>query len=853
MDFLPGGGKAKVVSLGGRRKEVRSREALLHEAKARRDQRTAAAAPAKAAVSLQRCTRAMLARRQLVATVLPSAVDRAIATTAARTPAIEELQRAARLLGLLWANGGAGRCSRTAELTTAYATLALAEHQGRTASASAGQQHEDPGWLRRQARLLPALLHAAAHGHAEAASLARVLCLPRTASTAARQLLVGCSTPIARSLSSLLLPPTARPTASSADARHGHGGAAAAADLAALARALIEDEQACAPAPLPLLAAFLHELCPEDLLVRPPPPSMRAALRVLYGGLQGGGTRRALEQAYAANLTRRSTAASSAIGVDGRAHEVAGVIFGALLACIEGYGSDWRRGGWDEGSPRILGEQELIGLMSAQVARTLQLAHAAAAATASGGERVSEGCVLLELMRSSWDVTRAVQAAVGGIPTATASSSAGKGNAVPAAATNSEGSGGDFVEDLIAAMSEDASEAMATDGEGVTAAAMADEVAAMDVSDAGGVCSICFDAPDPPGTLRSLRCGHGFCDGCWGQLLCVALDRGPACIHDKCPHPECEETITGGVWLATLPPDGRRKLERLALRSFVESNSLIAFCPAAKCGRAAAHTQPRAPPELVGCACGTSYCVLCSEPAHWPLSCARKAKWHALLNQSPDAQAIMALTRPCPKCGVRTQRAHGCYHITCTQCNIEWCWGCGQTGKRGEVHHAHECTRKPDPTWAYEAEERKALDGSLFAIVDEWSYRREQMELVARSDPLAPTSCKPCGREETAAAAAAAASLVTPGSLRGTLLCALRVLRWMVVYRYYNAAADALPPRCRFALSGLADCTDALLDASNFGGEPRWRELGSADAVSRRSWLVSCLHYLMTHLPPGPP
>ena len=33
MDFLPGGGSAKKVSLGGRRKEVRSKEALVQQAK----------------------------------------------------------------------------------------------------------------------------------------------------------------------------------------------------------------------------------------------------------------------------------------------------------------------------------------------------------------------------------------------------------------------------------------------------------------------------------------------------------------------------------------------------------------------------------------------------------------------------------------------------------------------------------------------------------------------------------------------------------------------------------------------------------------------------------------------------
>ena len=173
---------------------------------------------------------------------------------------------------------------------------------------------------------------------------------------------------------------------------------------------------------------------------------------------------------------------------------------------------------------------------------------------------------------------------------------------------------------------------------------------------------------------RPQRCarsvGHGFCDGAAGSAG-VALERGPACIHDKCPQPECEEVITGDVWSATLPPEGLAKLQQAALRSFVEWNSLLAYCPTASCGLAAAHTQQRAPPELLGCGCGASFCVLCGEPPHWPLSCSRRKRWTSLLNQSPDAKMIISLTRPCPSCGVRTQRAHGYAHLVhAVQCRV---------------------------------------------------------------------------------------------------------------------------------------------------------------------------------------
>ncbi|KOO23350.1 hypothetical protein Ctob_002845 [Chrysochromulina tobinii] len=89
---------------------------------------------------------------------------------------------------------------------------------------------------------------------------------------------------------------------------------------------------------------------------------------------------------------------------------------------------------------------------------------------------------------------------------------------------------------------------------------------------------------------------------------------------------------------------------------------------------------------------------------------------------------IRQTTKPCPSCGVRTTRTMGCMHISCTQCALEWCWGCGQMG-RG-VHHVSACSRTPDPSWKYVSEDRKAIDGSLERHLDEFLIRQEQCESI---------------------------------------------------------------------------------------------------------------------------
>lgn len=911
----------KKVSLGGRRgKEVKSRAEILQEAKAKRQQRSAITAPAKAATKLQQHARGLLTRLRLSITVLQHAAELAIASVESESHSTSNLMHAAvRQLGLLWANGSCSHQwppAKATRLVGAFSGVALRDTAWRVSTPS------DIGWVRRHARLLPALLDASTHGSGDAAALACELCLPR--SPAARELLTGAAAPILTVFSRMLhADADAIPSAHSASR------------VASLARALLEDAVTGQPAPPPVVALVLYHVPPVTFLVRPPTTERRAALKTLFGGLSAP-TRRALEESLATTIARPGGLLSATLGEGVKIHEAAGVCVDALLACVDGVGADWRRGGWEEGKPRLLKHDELAALMASQVQRTLLSLTAASASTSAatpasvvgsvGGRETSgmgaptEGVALLSLMRAHWDVAKAVQIGLGRVQMGRVPATTNPEPPMPPTAPLSETpmplredevsevgerdlsevgerdvSMGDAIEELLnmppaSPLSSTAVEVAGAPpfASGATVAppppadrgvppAPAATAGAMNVVEASiadnlspGVCGICYDEPEPPATLRRLRCTHGFCDGCWGGLLTAALERGPACIHDACPMPGCDELISGGVWYATATLEGRRQLQQFALRSFVDQNTLLALCPSASCGMAAAHAQPRAPPELMGCACGASFCVLCGEPPHWPLACHRRTSWTALLHQSPDALAIMQLSRPCPTCHVRTQRSQGCMHIVCTQCGAEWCWQCGQTGKRGQVHHVHECNRAPDPNWVYEAEERKILDGRLLEVVDGWAFRREQIELVAKHAPVASAAeharqmleqRQHEGASSSSSGSGGAAGSsggqprdpITPTSLRGTLLRALGVLRWFAVYDYYaRSTHDALPPRCRYARHQLAVCTDTLFDACNFGGAPRWEVLASDEAGARRVWLVTCLQYLMTHMPAGP-
>ena len=385
-------------------------------------------------------------------------------------------------------------------------------------------------------------------------------------------------------------------------------------------------------------------------------------------------------------------------------------------------------------------------------------------------------------------------------------------------------------------------------------------------------CGICFEESDPIGSLRALSCGHGFCDDCWGGTLTAALERGPACIHDKCPQPGCNVRISGDVWSATLPSGAAQRLQEIAMRSFVEGNSLLARCPSAACGKVAAHTNPVVPPEVHGCACGASFCILCGDPPHWPLSCTRKARFYELLNQNPDAMAIMRLTRPCPTCGVRTQRSHGCMHITCTQCASEWC---GAAGRRARRVRFTTSTRAIAGLIQAGALRRRTSAPSTAPWRRGWTSGctvRSRSILSSRRVPSArQRSPRRCSRLSSAAGQLPMRHPRTPparllrrgvqafkashrGMLRPALLRSLAILRWLQIY-YHFAPLATLPTRARMAVNCLGSATDKLFSACDFEGVlggPNWGYLNSEEASTQRALVVCCLFYLTSHLPPGP-
>jgi ariadne-1 len=126
------------------------------------------------------------------------------------------------------------------------------------------------------------------------------------------------------------------------------------------------------------------------------------------------------------------------------------------------------------------------------------------------------------------------------------------------------------------------------------------------------------------------------------------------------------------VWKKLVNPADYKKYSRYLLRSFVDINKCVKWCPSPGCDKAISSSGGC---SSVTCTCGCSFCLRCGEESHSPITCEQLASWQEKCrNESETANWILANTKKCPKCAVRIEKNQGCNHMTCRSCNYEFCW-----------------------------------------------------------------------------------------------------------------------------------------------------------------------------------
>lgn len=197
-------------------------------------------------------------------------------------------------------------------------------------------------------------------------------------------------------------------------------------------------------------------------------------------------------------------------------------------------------------------------------------------------------------------------------------------------------------------------------------------------------CPICFD-DYKMGDMKGLKyCGHRFCEECWRLYIHTSINNdGVGCLNLRCPNinPRCGAVVGQDmVFSLGLSEEDASKYTTYLVRSYVEQNRRVKWCPAPRCEYAVQIdvVTVNASREVV-CNCSYKFCWNCLEECHCPVDCDTVKKWVSMINEgeSQNLYWIIGNSKPCPKCKRAIEKNSGCMRMTCLQpCGFEFCWIC---------------------------------------------------------------------------------------------------------------------------------------------------------------------------------
>ncbi|KAI9593066.1 hypothetical protein BDF19DRAFT_387664 [Syncephalis fuscata] len=196
----------------------------------------------------------------------------------------------------------------------------------------------------------------------------------------------------------------------------------------------------------------------------------------------------------------------------------------------------------------------------------------------------------------------------------------------------------------------------------------------------GFSCEICYD-DEPEIESLALRCGHRFCSSCYEQYLIKKITNDGESRRIQCAATGCSVIVDERTVERLVRPDVYKRYRMLLMRTFVDDNPQLRWCPAPSCEYAVECAVPQAALNTivptVQCRCGTTFCHGCGLEDHLPCICHIVRLWlRKCADDSETSNWIHANTKECIKCHSTIEKNGGCNHMTCRKCQHEFCWVC---------------------------------------------------------------------------------------------------------------------------------------------------------------------------------
>ncbi|XP_062835134.1 E3 ubiquitin-protein ligase RNF217 [Anolis carolinensis] len=192
-------------------------------------------------------------------------------------------------------------------------------------------------------------------------------------------------------------------------------------------------------------------------------------------------------------------------------------------------------------------------------------------------------------------------------------------------------------------------------------------------------CRVCLE--EKP--LKPLPCcKKPVCEECLKRYLSSQVQVGQADI--PCPITECSEHLDETTVLFNLPHDDIIKYKYFLELGRISSSTKPCpqckhFTTFRKRGHIPTPTKMENKYKIQCPTCQFTWCFKCHSPWHEGINCKEYKKGDKLLRHwAGEIEHGQRNAQKCPKCKIHIQRTEGCDHMTCSQCNTNFCYRCGE-------------------------------------------------------------------------------------------------------------------------------------------------------------------------------
>ena len=178
-----------------------------------------------------------------------------------------------------------------------------------------------------------------------------------------------------------------------------------------------------------------------------------------------------------------------------------------------------------------------------------------------------------------------------------------------------------------------------------------------------------------------LNCHHIYCHECWFIYLKGKIENNKL-FDIKCMNYECNEKLSNEFIMQYIESDEELIKKYLKFKNRIElmKRKDIKFCPFPDCE---GFSEINKNSNYCKCNFGHEFCSKCNN------------KWHknSKCKSSNENQNFDYDCKRCPNCKIWTQKNEGCNHMTCIECNFNWCWLCEKEYKSNHYNNG-ECKGK---------------------------------------------------------------------------------------------------------------------------------------------------------------